>query len=109
MSLTFDALRAANEARQKEWDTTPGGLSLEFKGLELSGEVGELNNLIKKLVRYRNGLAGGVPDLPPIMDELGDVIICTDLLAAKLGVNLGKAVAIKFNTTSAKHGFKERL
>lgn len=37
-------------------------------------------------------------------DELADVIIAADLVASELGIDLGQAVADKFNATSRKHG-----
>jgi len=102
--ISFDDLRAANRIRQAEW---PGGagLPLSFRGNELAGEVGEACNVIKKLERARLGVAGSRDTVEHLREELADVVICVDLIAADLGLDLGRAVADKFNATSAKNGF----
>jgi len=107
-NLSFDQLRHANDERAVEWNSGPP-LSAEFAMIELAGEVGEACNSLKKWLRHRHGLAGGVASLEPVIQELADVVICTDLLARKLGVDLGAAVAMKFNHTSRKHGFNTML
>lgn len=107
--LTFDRLRAANDERAKLWNTSGTPLSLEFAGIELCGEAGEVANAIKKHVRFERGLKGGVDASANIAEELADVVICADLVARKMGINLGFAVENKFNATSEKHGFAVRL
>jgi NTP pyrophosphatase (non-canonical NTP hydrolase) len=108
VALTFDRLRAANIERQAEW---PGAdkLDLTFKGVELGGEVGELLNCIKKLTRERLGLPGSRDSVEHAAEELADIIICCDLLALALGIDLGAAVTSKFDITSAKIGLAVRL
>lgn len=64
----------------------------------MAGECGEACNLIKKLRR------GEVVKVRAIADELADLVIYADLLAARLNIDLGKAVAQKFNEVSAKRG-----
>lgn len=105
---SFKSLRAANEARQKEWDV--GGLvDLSYRGNELAGEVGEACNIIKKLERARLGIRGSRSTIEALAEELADVIICVDLIAADLEIDLGAAVQEKFNATSEKAGLKTRL
>lgn len=104
----FSGLRNANIARQKEWDGG-GELSLSFKGNELAGETGELCNVIKKLERERLGLPGSRDTVEHAAEEMADVIICVDLIANHLGVDLWQAVANKFNATSEKNGMATRL
>jgi len=108
-------LRRANYQRQQKW---PGGekIDLAFRGLELAGEVGELCNLLKKLIRVRKEIRGRLTDeqmgqkylegklFEQICEELADVIICTDLLAMELQVDLVRAIPMKFNETSRKVG-----
>ncbi|MCP4464395.1 MAG: nucleotide pyrophosphohydrolase [Planctomycetaceae bacterium] len=103
--MSFDILRKSNEARHLEW---AGGesLPLSFRGVELGGEAGEACNEIKKIERIRLGLVGGKEDLGALADELADVIICADLIAMDLGIDLGEAVASKFNRTSTKYGLE---
>lgn len=106
--MTLDQLRAANTLRQKEWDTE-GKLDLLFFAVELAGEVGELCNVIKKLHRQIYGVPGSIASLVDLAEELADVIIVADLLAAKVGINLNAAVIEKFNRVSQKRGFRTEL
>lgn len=96
--MTFDHLRRANVSRcsevfhpLEEWSPTDWACAM-------GGECGEAQNLIKKLRRGE-----GVP-LSDIADELADLIIYADLLAARLGIDLGNAVVFKFNEVSLKRG-----
>jgi len=101
-------LRSANLARQAEWDTD-GQITLSYRGNELAGEVGEACNLIKKLERERMGIAGSRASVEHLAEELADVIICADLIAMQLGIDLQAAVAAKFNKTSEKVGLVTRM
>jgi NTP pyrophosphatase (non-canonical NTP hydrolase) len=64
----------------------------------LTGEVGETANLLKKLRR------GDSVSMRDVADELADVQIYLDLLAAHLGVDLEHATISKFNEVSRKKG-----
>lgn len=99
----YYALRAANTTRQAEWDPT-NAITLEYRGNELAGEVGEACNIIKKLARERLGLKGSRATKEQLADELADIVICTDLIAMDMGIDLDKAVREKFNRTSEKLG-----
>lgn len=106
--LNYQRLRTANRSRAARWR---GGsaATIEFATIELAGETGELCNRIKKFLRAMQGMPGGEADLGEIADEIADVVICTDLLADILGLDLGPIIQRKFNKTSEKHGFPERL
>jgi NTP pyrophosphatase (non-canonical NTP hydrolase) len=106
---SFADLRAANIARDKEWNTGSERLSLSFRGNELAGEVGEACNVIKKLERERIGLVGSRATVDDLADELADGAICIDLIAMDAGIDLGPAIARKFNATSAKRGLTTQL
>lgn len=106
---TFGTLREANIARQAEWDTTPNGLDIAYRGNELAGEVGEACNVIKKLERERRGIRGSRATRAQLAEELADVVICTDLIAMAEEIDLDAAVAAKFNATSEKVGLRTRL
>lgn len=108
MKQEFTALRDANKARQKEWDTT-GQITIEFRGNELAGEVGEACNLIKKIARERLGLPGSRAKISDLAEELADVVICADLVAMDVGIDLDCSIAEKFNKTSEKIGLQARL
>ena len=106
MHLT--TLRKANEKRHEEW-AKGGDVSLSFRGLELAGEAGEACNELKKLERVRLGLVGGKEDIDGLREELADVLICVDLIAMDLGIDLEKALKAKFNKTSEKYGLATRI
>lgn len=99
----YKDLRSANLARQAEWDPSDK-ISLEYRGNELAGETGEACNVIKKLARERLGIPGSKDTLEHLAEELADVIICADLVAMAVGLDLSLAVARKFNATSRKVG-----
>lgn len=105
----YSTLRAANIARQAEWDTSSDGLSLAYRGNELAGEVGEACNIIKKLERERLGIRGSRATLAQLAEELADVVICADLIANAAGIDLDAAVTAKFNATSEKVGLATKL
>ncbi len=105
---TFTSLRAANKARQVEWDKD-AVISPAYRGNELAGEVGEACNVIKKLERERLGIAGSRSDVAALASELADVQICVDLIAMEYGIDMEVAVTRKFNATSAKVGLATRL
>jgi len=100
MSLTFDRLRRANLRRA--FDMSPDGVDVWDNSkwaCALAGEVGELCNKIKK--GYR-GFSGEAPTRAALAGELADIVTYADLLAAKLGIDLGVAVCAKFNEVSQR-------
>ncbi|MEQ1906055.1 MAG: hypothetical protein ABL888_17855 [Pirellulaceae bacterium] len=112
MSLTFEQFRAANVSRCIRWH--PEGIESWSPSdwlTAVTGELGELASLLKMRNRERDGLPGNKfsPTDKQIADELADVVTYLDLLAAVLGVDLGRAVAEKFNEVSIRVGFPERL
>ena len=99
-NLSFNKLRDANVRRcndvfhpLKEWSPTDWGCAM-------AGEAGEACNLLKKIRRGE--------DIPKedIARELADVVIYADLCAARLDIDLGAAVAEKFNIVSHRKGSK---
>lgn len=104
----LDKLRKANQRRQNEWDPTDN-ITIEFRGNELAGEVGEACNIIKKLARERMGIRGSRATMEMLAEELADVIICVDLIAMMVNIDVAKAVQDKFNSTSEKYKLKTRL
>ena len=108
MILDFITLRMANMARQKLWDPSDK-ITLTYRATELAGEVGEACNDIKKLERERLGIRGTRTTVGHTAEELADVVICADLIAMELGIDLGEAVRAKFNATSVKYDLPTRL
>jgi NTP pyrophosphatase (non-canonical NTP hydrolase) len=107
-ALSLAELRHANVTRQSEWDRD-GKIDLSYRGNELAGEVGEACNVVKKLERERLGIRGSRDTVAHLAEELADVVICVDLIAAAVGIQLDAAVRSKFNATSEKNGLKTRL
>lgn len=112
--MTFDELRQANLSRCARWH--PRGLdewSLSDWGVAAGGEMGEALNVVKKLNRERDGIAGNTVSVDELRgdlaDEIADVVIYLDIMAASEGIDLAAAIARKFNKTSEKVGFPERL
>ncbi len=96
--LSFEQLRQTNVPRceqvfHKLTDWSPTDWSNA-----MAGEAGETCNLTKKLRR------GEVIATERIAMELADVVIYADLLAARMGIDLGEAVRVKFNQVSEKRG-----
>lgn len=92
--LTFRALREANIRRNQEFypgcETWTPSQWLQA----LVGEIGEYANLMKKVERGDFSLDEARPD---IANELADVQIYLDILADKVGVDLGRATTAKWN------------
>lgn len=112
--MELSTLREVNLSRSARWH--PEGIdswSLSDWGVATAGEMGEALNIVKKLNRERDALTGNSNTLPELhqmlADELADTMIYLDLMAARAGINLSKAIAEKFNRTSEKNNFPERL
>jgi NTP pyrophosphatase (non-canonical NTP hydrolase) len=104
----LEALRAANATREAEWDPE-SAITLAYRGNELAGEVGEACNVIKKLERERIGIRGSRATTEQLAEELADVVICVDLIAMRVGLDLAHAVRAKFNQTSEKYALQTRM
>ena len=73
---SYKTLRAANLARQEEWDTG-SNIDLSYSGNELAGEAGEL-------IEAALDLLNGSDNYVALREEMADVIICCDLLAMRV-------------------------
>lgn len=104
----FSHLRFANIERDKEWNPKKL-LTLSFRGNELGGEVGEAQNIIKKIERERLGLIGSCADAAQLSEELADIMICVDLIAMEFEIDMVEAIRHKFNKTSAERGLSIKL
>lgn len=116
ISLDLLELRLANEARCNRWHNGPDGInewSLSDWFTATMGELGEAANVAKKLNRERDGMVGNVASeaelRAQLAEELADVLIYLDILAASEKIDLAAEVVRKFNTTSVKNGFPEKL
>ncbi len=101
-------LRQVNGARYREWMGSEEEDAL-FLSNEFGGEAGEVQNIVKKLVREARGLRGSRATVEQLADEMADVLICLDNLARGYGIDLEEATIAKFNKTSEANGFEHRL
>lgn len=104
MNLSFEDLRKANVERcENSFKHSINDWSPSDWAMATTGELGELCNFLKK--RHR----GETVNQKDIADELADVCIYLDLLAARLGVDLADAVRSKFNEVSVRVGSEVKL
>jgi NTP pyrophosphatase (non-canonical NTP hydrolase) len=114
--LTFNALRQGNIHRLPEFKNARGGKAhSKADGSDWSpaqwlqavvGELGEFANLQKKVER---GDLSAEEAKPMLAKELADVATYLDILAFRLGVDLGEAVRLKFNEVSKRVGSSVRI
>jgi NTP pyrophosphatase (non-canonical NTP hydrolase) len=81
----------------------------------MAGEQGEACNLAKKIDRILDDTRGNPEGMTltsleaDLKDEIADVVIYADLLAQALGTSLELIVRRKWNKSSEKIGYPERL
>lgn len=102
--LSFEDLSRANLERCEDAFHPLDAWSPTDWACAMAGEVGEACNLVKKLRRGDEGI-----DVEAIGRELADVVIYADLLAQRLGLDLGAEVIAKFNAVSDRVGSSVRL
>lgn len=115
--LVFEVLREANLARLPLFKNKQGKLahskpdgsdwSLREWSDAVTGEHGELANLLKKLHRGDTGevqqfTITNETDRKEVAKEIADVAIYLDILAYRCGVDLGSAIISKFNEVSKR-------
>lgn len=115
-NLTFSTLRDANMKRLPMFRDAKGRkCHAKDDGSDWSpaqwlqavtGELGEYANLRKKVERGDLTLDEARSMLA---DELADVVIYLDILAAQIGVDLSEAIVAKWNRTSEKVGAPIRI
>lgn len=104
-SLTFAQLRAVNVDRCEESFFPLDSKDGPWWGNAMAGECGEACNIVKKMDRD-----GETLELhEALAKELADLVTYADLLAARFGIDLGLAVAAKFNEVSERVGSHLRL
>src|SRR5262245_56349155 len=103
MSLNFEQLRRANVKRCTEsFHPLSAWTVLEWAGA-MCGEAGEAANVAKKcrrLATTRHACREDEKDARALEKQLGeelaDLVIYADLLAASIGLDLGEAIKAKF-------------
>lgn len=119
--LTFDEVTAANVGRSLHWHKG-GGIyewSVADWAVAMAGEAGEVCNAVKKLRRIEDGLANSSEPgrqletreaaIAAIGEELADTFLYLNLLARRLEIDLPAEIVKKFNATSERYGFPQRL
>lgn len=112
---SISEISAINLSRALKWHKN--GLnewSVGDWGNALSGEVGELCNLLKKIRRIECEIQQAeATDIHELTEraglEIADVYFYLDLVAQRIGVNLYDVLVKKFNAISVREGFPERL
>lgn len=106
--LTFQQLRDANVERlsSSKYKLCEQNWQPAHWVQALVGEVGEAANILKKVDRGDFELKSVLPE---IAKELADIQCYLDILAHKLGVDLGDATVGKFNEVSKRIGSDVRL
>jgi len=123
--LTIRQFSALNKTRALHWHKA--GLdswSPAEWGNALAGEVGELCNVLKKLLRHDKGIqqlaVEEKMDLAPkpriraelvlaAAKEIADSYTYLDLVAARLGLDVQQCVVMKFNEISEREGLPQRF
>jgi len=96
--LSLRRLSRANRQRCEENSSPLEDWTPTDWATALAGKTGDACTLIAKMRK------GDKIDPNDIGRELADIVICADLLASRLGVDLEKAVVKKFNETSTRQG-----
>lgn len=114
MNLDFKKFSEVNANRAVEGFKTYKNVPITYWTTALSGEMGELCNMVKKMERVAHGgIDGGssytAKDITPEMlkEEIGGIGIYLDLLSTLLGISLEEAIVDTFNSKSEKYGFKQ--
>lgn len=109
--LTFNQVTLANQERLPKiikWYEDrgmPGSGNWKTADwiMALTGELGELANLLKKRARGQE-----ISDLD-IAKEIADTFLYLDLLTSYLNLNIGQAIQMKFNEVSNKYELDTKL
>ena len=118
--LALRRLAVVNRTRSDRWHHGNfAEWSVERWAVAMAGEAGEACDAVKKMFRIEDGIANlSEPDrqiserddaVAHVLEELADTILYADLLAQRLGGSLEEAIVAKFNATSERYGFPERL
>lgn len=122
MSGRFKYIRDTNKARSDKLMAGGSPWSLADWGNALGGEVGELQNVIKKLRRIETNVSSkkkfaSLSEMEEyaaklrtqLREEIGDVFLYLDLLCSEVGEDLYAAICDKFNQDSIELGLEDRM
>jgi NTP pyrophosphatase (non-canonical NTP hydrolase) len=77
--------------------------NLEYPTLGLTGEAGEVANIVKKIQRDHNGVLTD-ETRNKLKDELGDVLWYISACADELGLTLGEIAEYNVSKLAKRHG-----
>lgn len=105
--LTFTRLGEANVLRLNSVHAYEACQNWDARDwlLALTGEVGELANIIKKVNRGDYDEYNNIP-VEEVENEIADIAIYLSLLAKRLNIDLSAVIIRKFNQSSEKVGSK---
>jgi NTP pyrophosphatase (non-canonical NTP hydrolase) len=104
-NLTFKKFSETNRKRcETDFKHPLGDWSVAEWTNAMAGECGEACNFAKKMLRGDKDI-----DVEDLAKELADVVCYADLVASKLGIDLGEWVVKKFNEVSDRRGSKIKL
>ena len=101
--MTFQELSSKNIALCREVYPKACTMAPERLAAMLAHKMGDVCTLLKSLQ------AGEDIDTHSIGQQFAETIICADLLCWRFGINLGDAVAERFNADAEKRGSSARL
>ena len=110
MSMTFQKFSALNHARCRDgFRHNLADWSASDWMTATMGELGEAANVVKKLNRVRDNIAGNKEAADALRDklasELADTFIYLDLMCQALGIDLESAVTRTFDAKSREIGY----
>jgi len=108
--LSFKTLREANKRRLPQFKDAQGRTAHALPaqwGQAVLGELGELANLEKKIIRGDFDMDDPTVHAKvqgEVAREFADIVTYLDIYAMQRGVDLGEATRIKFNEVSRRVG-----
>lgn len=106
--LSFSEFRSKNVIRCEQVFHKLGDWTPTDWACAMAGECGEACNAVKKIRRMAQGTNTAKDPqtmeeaVRVVAEELADLVTYADLLAARLGIDLGEAIKCKFNVVSAR-------
>jgi len=111
---TFQYVSQTSKDRSIMWQGALENWSNSDWAMALTGELGELCNVLKKIKRLddsteRTDRGTREELMQTAATEIGDTFIYLDLLCSRLGLDMYECIATTFNRVSEREGFPHRL
>lgn len=114
MSLSIPEFTELNVVRCNAWHDINDWSPMEW-GCAMAGEAGECCDALKKLGRIEHGIdsKNNPADLEKarqaVATEVGDTFVYLNLICARVGIDMEKAIADTFNRVSEREGLPQRV